>query len=384
MDTLKLFRGSKPLIKYWSSSGRISAAANETWFEAKEIPIGAIANVHDIIDAVAKMPRVAIVKEAIAPRADRRRLRRKCAEGIDEYTGKWFPPGLEIVPRRWTVLDIEKLQRPAAISFDHGEAQAQYVRSLLPDEFDRASCVWQLSASADHPSRRDEIRVHLIFMLDTAVIPSAFKSHFETSRFLDTSVFDNGKLIFTADPIIQGGPDPIARRHGLLTGDDVVVVSQTVLERSRRIASGSEGTSDSPAGAITVPMSASAAAFVELVAKSGVVRSHHEAYRGERAPRLAFCALLRANFGIADEAALAAAFHDACVGPADPNGQHDVREALAWTRKSSTTGRRFTAWKLLCDASAALREAGDLSAARGAARLAMTLRARGPFPDQRT
>ena len=113
-----------------------------------------------------------------------------------------------------------------------------------------------------------------------------------------------------------------------------------------------------------------AAAFVEIIAKSNILRSRHDAYRNDRARRLAFCALLRDAFGIADEGTLAQAFLDVCVGEDDANGEHDVQQALAWAANASPTGRGFSARKLLCDASAALRAAGEADIAARAARLA--------------
>ena len=320
---------------------------------------------------IEKWPRVALVKEAIAPGVDVNRLRRRCSAGVDEYTGEPYPAGLIVVPRPWIVLDIEKLQRPLSLDFDDGAGLATYARDRLPDEFKPAACVWQLSGSSGHASRLDEIRVHLFFMLEAAVFPAVWKAFFSGSRFVDLSAFDKAKLIFTAAPVIESGDDPITQRHGVLDGEPTVVVPMAVIEQSARIANGYDMRSRPPLLAPRAPMPDAAAAFTDIIAKSNILRSQHTAYQNDRARRLAFCALLRDAFGIADEGALAQAFLDACVGDEDVNGEHDAREALAWAGTSSPTGRGFSARKLLCDASVALRRAGEVNMAVRAARLAM-------------
>jgi hypothetical protein len=111
--------------------------------------------------------------------------------------------------------------------------------------------------------------------------------------------------------------------------------------------------------------------FVAIIAKANILRSHHPAYRNDRARRLAFCTILREAFGITDEAALAQAFCRACVGREDVNGEHDLQQALAWAGSASPSARSFSPRKSLCDASAALHSVNDTETAGRAARLAM-------------
>ena len=313
--------------------------------------------------------RVALVKEAIAPGVDVNRLRRRCSPGVDEHTGEQYPAGLVVVARAWIVLDIEKLPRPPSVDFEDGAGLATYARDRLPDEFKPAACVWQLSGSSGHASRLDEIRIHLFFMLDAPVFPSAWKGYFAGSKIVDPSAFDKAKLIFTAAPIIECGTDPITRRHGILAGEPTVIVPMGVIEQSARIATGAD-TIRPPLVVSNAPMPDAAAAFVGIIAKSNILRSRHDAYRNDRARRLAFCALLRDAFGIVNEETLGQAFLDVCVGEDDANGEHDTQEAVAWAANASPTGRGFSARKLLCDASVALRAAGEAETALRAARLA--------------
>jgi hypothetical protein len=275
-------------------------------------------------------------------------------------------------PQRWIILDIEGLPRPASIDFRDGAALANYARALLPSEFNCAACVWQMSGSSGHPSRSDEIRLHVFFMLDQAVLPSAWKSILADKDFVDLSAYDKGKLIFTAAPGIHCGKDPITLRHGLLHDEPVVAVSKAVSEQSSALADGAGKVKQAPLAVPDAPMPEAAAAFVEIIAKANILRSHHPAYRNDRARRLAFCTILREAFGITDEAALVQAFHNACVGDDDGNSEHDVQQALAWAASSaSPSGRSFSPRKLLCDASAALHAENDTVTAGRAARLAM-------------
>ena len=342
-DNVTLLRcGAKlKLAKIWRSDGSIKPAANAAWFQAEQCRIASVQDIRRVLDEIENRPRIAIVKEAIAPGIDVNRLRRKCADGIDERAGEPFVAGLAVAPRFWTFLDIEKLPRPASVDFRDGDALARHVRHLLPDAFKGAACAWQLSGSSGHPSRLDEIRLHVFFMLNAPVLPSAWKFFFASSEFVDPSAFDKGKLIFTAAPIIHGGSDPITRRHGVLDGDPVVVVPRAVIEQSARIASGADTMTRPTLSAPAAPMPQAAAAFVEIIAKSNILRSHHEAYRNDRARRLAFCAILKAAFGIVDDATLAHAFLNACVGDKDVNGAHDAQQALAWAVSASPNGRGY-------------------------------------------
>jgi hypothetical protein len=372
-ESITLLRAgpNRSLAKIWRTDGRITPAANATWFEGKEIPVGSVQDFCFVLDMIEKWPRVALVKEAIATGVDVNRLRRKCSAGVDEHTGEPYLAGLMVVPRAWTVLDIEKLPRPRSIDFDDGAGIAAYARDCLPDAFRSVACVWQLSGSSGHASKLGEIRVHLFFMLDAAVFPAAWKAFFAEARLIDLSAFDKAKLIFTAAPKIESGDDPITPRHGVLGGEQTVIVPTHVIEHSAGIAKGDDTKNRDPLIAPTAPMPDAAAAFTEIIARSNILRSRHEAYSGDRNRRLAFCALLRDAFGIIDEGALAEAFFDACVGEGDANGEHDASEALAWAASASPTGRGFSARKLLCDASVALRAAGENDTAVRAARLAM-------------
>jgi hypothetical protein len=375
--TLLRARPNNRLAKIWQADGHITPAANATWFQAKEISVASIEDICCVLDVIEEQPRVALVKEAIAPGVDVNRLRRRCSAGIDERTGRPFQAGLVVAPRAWIVLDIEKLPRPPSISFKDGARLAAYARDRLPDEFKPAACAWQLSGSSGHASRLDEIRLHLFFMLDTPIIPQAWKSYFaggRDMRFVDPSAFDKGKLIFTAAPIVNAGSDPIAARHGVLDGQPVVTVSKALIEESARLANGDDTTKRRTPGRPSEPMPEAAAVFVDIIAKSNILRSQNSAYHNDRARRLAFCATLKAAFGIVDDAVLAQAFRDACVGEEDAGGEHDVRQAVTWASSTSPSGRHFSVRKLLCDASVALHTAGESETGSRAARLAMVFR----------
>lgn len=370
---MPLLRARKPLLqaKEWNSDGSIEPAARAKWFEAREVRVDTPADLLAIIGAAERLRRVALVKDAIAPGADPMRLRRRCEAGTDKDTGEGYPAGLRVVARHWLVVDVDGLPRPAGIDWREGDALAAYARGLLPGPFQNAACVWQLSGSSGHPTKRGEIRLHLFFMLDAAVFPGAWKRALAHLHFVDLSIFDKAKLIFSAAPVIQAGHDPIAQRHGILDGEPVVRVSDDVLARSVEIARGDGGAKRIMTPVAAAPMPKAAAAFVEILARSNVLRSQHPAYHSERGRRLAFCKVLADSFGIRDEVTLLAAFHAVCVGADDLNGDHDAREALAWARSPSPNGRKFSTRKLLCDASAALHEAGDKGMGTRAARLAM-------------
>ncbi len=373
MTTVTLLRASAPLYlaKVWQVGGSIVPTANAKWFQAKEIPIMSLRDILVVIRVIERWPRVALVKEAVAVDANAKRLRRKCQAGIDERTGEHYVAGLRVVARQWLALDLDKLPRPASIDWRDGEALATYARGLLPDVFRNTACVWQFSGSSGHPSKRHEIRMHLFFLLDQAVLPLAWKPTFAHLLCIDQSTFDKAHLIFTSAPVIMTGCDPIGQRHGLLPGSQIINVPPDVIARSAKLERDNSDTVRVVTPIVSAPMPEVAAAFVEIIAKSHVLRSQHKNYRSERGRRLSFCKLIRTTFGIEDEDLLAAAFHETCIGDEDPNADHDIAQALAWARRGSSTGRDFSIRKLCCDAAVALHAAGEKELAARAARLAM-------------
>lgn len=362
---------SNPLAKKWNTDGDIVPVANATWFEARELSCDSLTKIQHVLTAIEQRSHVALVKEAIAPGANHKRLRRKCVAGVDKYTSEHYPAGLVVVPKSWIVVDIENLDRPISIDYRDGTALASHARSALPAEFNRAACVWQLSGSAGHPSRRDDVRLHLFFVLDTAVVPAVWKPFFRDLKFVDPSAFDRCKLIFTAAPILCGQSDPIRHRVGLLQGEAAAIVPASVKRQSAGLAKGVSSGAPPVPHVAPGPMPQAAEAFVEILARSNILRSQHATYLNDRARRLAFAKTVYEAFGIADPGTLADAFRRVCVGADDPHGEHDARQAVAWALDASFSGRPYSTRKLLCDASMALHKSGDKAMAKCAAGLAM-------------
>lgn len=361
------------LAKVWpAGGGDPEAAANVTWFEARQIAVRSLGDVLALIQFAEPKRRVAMVRETIAPGADPKRLRRTCAAGVDKH-GEAYPAGLCTVPTDVLVLDIEKLPLPKGVDWRDGDALAEYARGLLPDALKRAGCVWQVSGSAGHPSKRGEVRLHLFFVTDEAVLPKAWKPMLAHLPFIDHGAFDNAKLIFTAAPVILSGADPLTRRHGVLSGDPVVCVPEDVKAHGEQLVRDAARPTSRVKPMTGAPMPEAMAVFVEIVAASNVLRSRHGSYCGERARRLSFCAMIAREFGVTDEDVLAEAFHEACVGADDPNGEHDAQQALAWVWRPSTTGREYTAVKLLHMAAGSLVRAGKRQMACRAMNVAAVL-----------
>ena len=65
--TLLRAGSNKALAKIWTTDGRITPAANATWFQGKEGTVASVADICLVLDVIEKWPRVALVKEALAP-----------------------------------------------------------------------------------------------------------------------------------------------------------------------------------------------------------------------------------------------------------------------------------------------------------------------------
>ena len=96
------------------------------------------------------------------------------------------------------------------------------IHELLPEAFHDAECWWQLSASAGFSPGL--LKVHLFFWLtepaDNLHIKRVLAQH---APGVDRAPYSAAQPHYIADPIIQGGHDPLPRRTGWRKGLDAAV-----------------------------------------------------------------------------------------------------------------------------------------------------------------
>lgn len=245
--------GARRATKLWrwnATLGEWSKVSYEAGalFEPREHQVRDLAELVQVLDDARRDPRAFVVRGALAPAVrerlagdpDTRIRRRKHAKGGVE-------PSLVEVPRRWIMIDVDGWPLPGwADLVDDPEAAIDgAIHELLPEAFHDAECWWQLSASAGFSPGL--LKCHLFFWLaEPADNPHIKRVLAQHAPGVDRAPFNAAQPHFVADPIIQGGHDPLPRRTGWRKGLEPAVhlpalVPQVLTPRSAGTGTGTVG-----------------------------------------------------------------------------------------------------------------------------------------------
>lgn len=122
----------------------------------------------------------------------------------------------------------------------------EYIRKVLPPEFQNVSFHWQLSSSAGQPSNLDVLKCHVWFWLET---PRKCSELYEWAKAIgpqvDKVVYRRVQVRYTATPIFEEGRiDPVPVRSGLCRGlrDTLpLVIGEAMLAQARDQGAGEGG-----------------------------------------------------------------------------------------------------------------------------------------------
>jgi hypothetical protein len=131
------------------------------------------------------------------------------------------------------MIDIDKLALPTQLKTSTDPAASvNYATSLLPEEFQNKTCVWQLSASCCLVN--DSIfSAHLFFWLSEPLANEHLRLWAKNVnaqagiKLIDPALFNAVQIHYTANPIFDGREDPIkADRVGIIRGasDEVSLI----------------------------------------------------------------------------------------------------------------------------------------------------------------
>lgn len=122
----------------------------------------------------------------------------------------------------WILLDFDKIQLPKHLSLQHNLVEVcEYLISLLPAEFHGASYHWQLSSSAGMGDP-GKVSMHLWFWLNQPVSDVNLKKWGNAVnkergiKLIDTALFNDVQIHYTAAPLFLGMPNPFVERSGLI------------------------------------------------------------------------------------------------------------------------------------------------------------------------
>lgn len=332
------------LTKRWSGPGGaiVEPAADVGLFRYQSVRIAGLGDLRNLLEQVAKYPRCAIIRGDLKPGLDLSMLhprRSRDAKG---------PATVDDVPRRWVGVDMDDLQVAPWLS---GAQIAAYAQGLLPYPFSAAPCVWQLSASTGSAKKRGAgtAGVHLWFWLEEPRTSVDLRTFFRPYLSVDGSLFKAVGLHFCADPIIgpECGPDPFAGdRLGMLAGFAPCSVPEAP-----------PGIGPSTVGMKGGGDPVEIARFIDVVERSGALRSQSVTKTADRSVRIAFLDALNEMGWTGTDDELRDVFFRCCVGDGDEDGENDFLEAVNWMEMPSG-GNRVLAGSIIQEAERAAREQG--------------------------
>lgn len=233
---------------------KVSYSAGK-WFTAVEHQVADLAGLVDVLDVVRADPQAFVVRgtlssdaaEAVAANpAHRIRRRKHLKQGVD--------PTLIETPRQWAMVDVDgwPLRASDDLATDPESAIDTAIQELLPDAFHDAECWWQLSSSAGFVP--GYLKVHLFFWLtepaDNLHIKAVLHQH---APGVDRAPFSAVQPHFVADPVIEGGYDPLPRRTGWRHGLEPAVALPALIPQAaqpRPAADSAKGRAGGVAGAL--------------------------------------------------------------------------------------------------------------------------------------
>lgn len=130
----------------------------------------------------------------------------------------------DAVPRRYVMLDIDKLPCPAHFDVTkHPEEAVNWALEHLPAPFREVSCYYKFSSS-QNIEKSSTLSLHLWFWLDKPVSNDEWKRYFKANPApVDMALFSSVQIHYTARPIFIGMDDPLPKRSGVLVGKRVSV-----------------------------------------------------------------------------------------------------------------------------------------------------------------
>jgi hypothetical protein len=204
------------------------AAGDRFLFE--EHPVANIRDVGALIDRLRGDPNLMVVRGAISQAA-----REEIAQGRPWLVRKLSGPGvigsLDDVPRYHLMVDIDNYSCALLDLIDDPEAVVRRaIAELLPAEFQDVTCFFQFSCSTGF--KNGVIGIHLWCWLDRPLDSPTIKRWLKDKTVainprakvkgackVDCSILSGNIPHYIADPIVEGGHDPLPRRTGFIEGE---------------------------------------------------------------------------------------------------------------------------------------------------------------------
>lgn len=188
-----------------------------TYFTAREVAVGSLDDLEAILSKLQRKEYVCVVRGTLIEPNNTKPIVRKL---------RGEQPTFKASDRFWVGFDLDDV--PAQEGFDPEcpESRARAVRhvitTILPPAFHDAACVYSWTSSAGVKGW-DQLRLRVWFWGDRPICDESLREYFKGFKGVDTKVFNPVQVHYTAAPVFEGIPDPLAGfRFGRLDGSAVV------------------------------------------------------------------------------------------------------------------------------------------------------------------
>jgi hypothetical protein len=218
-ETITIVRtcDGKRLAKLIRAGGAIADYDHSFLFDLVVHPVANLDQICRLLCKLLQRPDCAVVRGTVADPARVTAVRRLVNR--DDKTGD--EPTLREVPRQWLALDIEGVDRPAAIPAGDLVACAKVATQRLPTSFHGAACMVQ--ATAGH-GIKPGCRLRLWYWLTRPTTGTELTLWLRGSP-ADPAVFRPAQVIYTSAPVFErGAVDHLPERIASLPGQEAVPV----------------------------------------------------------------------------------------------------------------------------------------------------------------
>lgn len=241
VEKLTILETLGPLLtKVYKSDGSVMTYDNAASFKSKEVEVGSIDELHELLTDLEPLSKNCIVRGKFVGRETAVQANKK---------GTYARKNQNFIdqPLHSIMIDVDKFKPPFGDPVEEPEICIDgFIRKILPRAFHGATYHWQLSSSAGQPGSMGILKAHVWFWLEKPYKCSELTAWGKViGPMIDSAPFRLVQPHYTANPIFEEGrEDPVPVRSGLFRGthDTVpLVIGEDTLATARDTGSGQGG-----------------------------------------------------------------------------------------------------------------------------------------------
>lgn len=206
------------MAKRYTPAG-VDGYGKAKWFEHATVRVASVQDLSRVLLNIEAKPNVCVIRGQYIGDDEALPIVREW-EG---YKPGRVPRKLDVFrdrPMHSLMVDIDGYRPTANAVTDPEAAIDEYIRTVLPECFQDVSYHYQLSNSAGYGDAADGsiLKCHLWYWSATPYTSAQLYAWAESVPGVDRVVFQPVQVHYTAAPVFDGLPDPIAKRSGFVEG----------------------------------------------------------------------------------------------------------------------------------------------------------------------